>query len=367
MSAPNYQATGAAISAVGAVAWPTHQANDIGLLVVECAGNQSVSLSTANGFAELPSSPVTADSSSAGTKLQVFWCRATSSSMASPVLSGAANHCWARIITIRGCPTSGNPWNVSGTASKATASTTTTWPSITTIGANSLVLLLATRETDSAAAAWSLPVNTNLTSITEQVDDGTITGNGGGMVVATGVRAVPGSIGTTTATVTSSLNAAIILAFPEPNDSPTVALNTADATTTTDTTPTLLFTGSDTESNPATYEVQIDPTNTFDSVASGTLAKVQAAGLSNSSISPGTITMPAALTAHNFVAVAVCWPATTAGIVSSISDGVNTYRKAKTQQGASGVTVEIWYAYDVQPASALSLLLSTTSPITLAP
>jgi hypothetical protein len=49
------------------------------------------------------------------------------------------------------------------------------------------------------------------------------------------------------------------------NAAPTVALNTADLLNTSDTTPTLQFTGTDTDGDTITYELQIDSVNTFDS------------------------------------------------------------------------------------------------------
>ena len=53
--------------------------------------------------------------------------------------------------------------------------------------------------------------------------------------------------------------------FDTLNYPPTVALNSpADASSTSDTTPDFTFTGTDTEGNDITYEIQIDTVNTFD-------------------------------------------------------------------------------------------------------
>lgn len=50
------------------------------------------------------------------------------------------------------------------------------------------------------------------------------------------------------------------------NVTPTIALNSpADAATVSDTTPTLLFTGTDADGDTVEYEIQIDPVNTFNS------------------------------------------------------------------------------------------------------
>lgn len=54
------------------------------------------------------------------------------------------------------------------------------------------------------------------------------------------------------------------------NDPPTVTLNSpADAGTTTDTTPTLDFTGTDADGDDIRYNIQIDTVNTFDSISGG--------------------------------------------------------------------------------------------------
>jgi len=57
--------------------------------------------------------------------------------------------------------------------------------------------------------------------------------------------------------------------FTVNNTSPTVALDTADELETDDTTPTLLFTGTDTDSDRITYQIQIDVDSDFDSKTTG--------------------------------------------------------------------------------------------------
>ncbi|PIP46425.1 MAG: hypothetical protein COX15_00695, partial [Candidatus Colwellbacteria bacterium CG23_combo_of_CG06-09_8_20_14_all_42_19] len=60
------------------------------------------------------------------------------------------------------------------------------------------------------------------------------------------------------------------VSYTPPNNPPTVVLNTpTDTQTITDTTPTVEFTGTDTEANDIEYNVQIDTVDTFDSQSSG--------------------------------------------------------------------------------------------------
>src|SRR5205823_4324349 len=111
-----------------------------------------------------------------GTRLTVFWCRATSSAMAGPTVTDPGNHAYAVILTFRGCIASGNPWDVMSGGVKAAASVLTTFGTPTTTVPNTLIVQAATRDDDSAAASFSNWGNSSLTSITEVFDGGTTQG-----------------------------------------------------------------------------------------------------------------------------------------------------------------------------------------------
>lgn len=221
MAAVTYQAAGTAVNGstgVGASpAWPAHAANDIALLFVESAGEEPVTLGVANGFAAVANSPQSTGTGTTGTRLTVFWARATSSSMTAPSISAPSNHFYARIVTFRGVLNSGNPIDVTAGGTKGSASTGATLPGVTTTVANTLIVQAVARHNDSAATAFSLQSNANLTGITEHVDAGTTAGHGGGLGVWSGVMATAGATGSTTATVTSSINAFLTIALkPQP-------------------------------------------------------------------------------------------------------------------------------------------------------
>jgi len=218
-SIPTFVAAGTAVSGTSAitVAWPTHQAGDIALLFVESAGGQAATLSTPAGFAAVANSPQSTGTGTAGTRITVFWCRATSSSMSSPVVTDPGDHAYGRILTFRNVISTGDPWDVTAGGNKATASTTTTFGTVTTTVNNDLIVLAATRDNDATTAAWSSWTNANLSGLTEQSDGGTTSGNGGGIGVATGLKATAGSTGSSTATVTSSVDGHMTIALkPEP-------------------------------------------------------------------------------------------------------------------------------------------------------
>ena len=134
--------------------------------------------------------------------------------MATPTVAVASgDHVYTQILTYRGVIGSGNPWDVTGGGVKASASGSVTVTGVTTTVPDALIVQAVTRDTDSAAAAFSAQTNANLTGIAERVDAGTTNGNGGGFAVWDGVKVAAGATGNTTATVTSSINAFLTIAL----------------------------------------------------------------------------------------------------------------------------------------------------------
>ena len=214
-AAPAFQAAGTSVTGTGAVTptWPAHVADDVALLFVESTGGQAATLSTAAGFVAVANSPQATGAGTAGTRITVFWARATSAAMAAPTVADPGNHVYARILTYRGVIATGNPWDITGGGVKTPASTSVTVTGVTTTLPNTLVVQAVARDNDNAAAAFSAQTNANLTGIAERSDAGTTSGNGGGFAVWDGVKATAGATGNTTATVTSSINAFLTVAL----------------------------------------------------------------------------------------------------------------------------------------------------------
>lgn len=212
---PRFQAAGTAVGGIAAVspAWPVHAVDDIALLFVESTGGQAATLSVSAGFAAVANSPQAVGATTAGTRLTVFWARATSAAMATPTVADAGDHVYAQILTYRGVANAGDPWDVTGGGTKTPASTTGNVTGVTTTVADTLIVQAIAWDADSAAAAFSAQANGNLTGIGERVDAGTLQGNGGGFAVWDGYKATAGATGTTTATVTSSINAYLSIAL----------------------------------------------------------------------------------------------------------------------------------------------------------
>lgn len=181
-------------------------ANDILFIVAESVGGQNYA--TPSGWAHVSSdgTPVSPVPQGTNTQLTVFWRRYDGTGSA-PALTGTTDHCLARQIAIRGCPATGNPWNTVTTTTEAVSDTTAVWPDATTLVTDTLVLLIIATSADPAAASTAeigAVTNANLTSITERIDNGDPTGNGGVIGVVSGIKATAGAVGTSSMTLTTA-------------------------------------------------------------------------------------------------------------------------------------------------------------------
>ncbi len=201
------------------VDWPPHLINDIGLLVIETSGADTT-LTPPSGWSALTGSPVTDVASTAGSKLQVWWSRAAENQSAfdpaiSVTVGDAGDHQVARILAIRGCPTSGDPWDATTTGTKSPGSTTATVPEVTTTLSNTLVVYVAANPVDSGSTTrYGTPSNAVLANLQDHGEAATSLGNGGGFVVVSGTMIGTGATGNTTMTLsTSSTNTYMTIAF----------------------------------------------------------------------------------------------------------------------------------------------------------
>jgi len=133
-----------------------------------------------------------------------------------------------------------------------------------------------------------------------------------------------------------------IRSFITPPSAPTVALNTpADVATGVSTTPNLLFTGTDANSNEIEYNLQVDTVNTFDSQAS-TIALVQTKkGNAGSYSNTNVQAFDSNVTAGNLIVLFIA--AGAANTIASIADTLtNTYTLIDTAVGTDRAT---WMYY----------------------
>jgi len=133
----------------------------------------------------------------------VYWVRATSGSMTNPSVTCATNHQIGCIFVVRGCITSGNPWDVSANSDFATT-TSWSWPSVTTTVADTLCVMVGGSIRDNTGQWLSSEANSNLTGVTEDFDDSITINAGGGLAVWHGTSGSAQSIGSGTATAAAS-------------------------------------------------------------------------------------------------------------------------------------------------------------------
>jgi len=218
-AAPAYIAVGTAATGTGtgSVAWPArHQKGDLGILVIETSGGDSTISSS--GWSHVAGSPVTDIADATGSKLQVLYKFAAIDQEANATFADPGDHFVGRIYTFRGTRQDIAPGRASATDTKIIASGTVTWPAITTLSPNSLVLCIASRPDDvSSTTIFGAFTNANLTSVAEAAEAGTVSGDGGGFVLNYGTRAALGSIGTSTGSTTVSLTNAVITLALEPS------------------------------------------------------------------------------------------------------------------------------------------------------
>ena len=235
MTAPNYQTASAAGNSISAgvnIGWPSHQANDIGLMVIETSAIGGT-LTPPSGWSAIPNTPIVDVASASGSKLHVWWKRAASSSeQAVNTGFSSSDHVLSRIFTFRGCITSGNPWDVTTTGTKIVASTTATVPALTTTVDEALIVMIVGRPDDSASLIhFGVPVNANLINISESTETGTALGDGGGFVLSYGTKTTPGDTGTSTLTkIASTTDTYVTLALRQPLRALTITASKATFT-----------------------------------------------------------------------------------------------------------------------------------------
>lgn len=207
MALPTWAGVGAPSVAVGDIApalpagWA---AGDIFLCYVE-TDDEAVTASA--GWSEVPGSPQVVAGS---VRLTTFWRRAVGGDVA-PTISGVTNHKYGIVVGVRGCRTSGDPWDFIGADGSAIGASIGL-PGGTTTVADCLIVGCIADGTDSASSTrFGSHGNASLASITERYDAGTTTGNGGGLGVFTGEKAVAGVVNTTT--VFSSLSSPAMAGF----------------------------------------------------------------------------------------------------------------------------------------------------------
>lgn len=201
MPMPTVVGVGAAASGQGAItptfpAGYTAAADDVAVTFCEC--DSADTLTPPSGWALVTAQSVTSGTT---TKLSAIWRRIVGGDTA-PQIADAGNHLVGRMVIVRGCVTTGNPWDVATPTQELTADATVSIPAVTTSVNDCLILAAFSTGQDIASTAGATGwANASLANVAERMDDWTALGTGGGFSMATGEKAVAGSTGATTATL----------------------------------------------------------------------------------------------------------------------------------------------------------------------
>jgi hypothetical protein len=208
MPAPTVVGVSAAnVSGIGTItpAFPTSYtavANDVALTFLECESTDTVTPPT--GWTQLATQSITATGTT--TKLTVLWRRIVGGDTA-PTIADAGDHLIGRMMIVRGCVASGNPWNNQFGTTEQAADTTVSIPGLVTSADDCLIVAVFGTGQDIASTAGATGwANPTLDGIVERMDDWTTSGTGGGFAVATGVSARAGGIAPTTCTLSLTAN-----------------------------------------------------------------------------------------------------------------------------------------------------------------
>ena len=174
------------------------------ILVATTIAGGSISITTTGGWTwnALTGSPIDV---TAGEKLYVWWARRVTGSETAPSVTAGSDHVCAGIAAYSGCRTDISPIDTSATSNEATSDTSFSFATgINTSVANVLCICICSTGTSTTTAQFTTMANTSLTSLAERMDYETTNGGGGGFAQDQGLRAVAGTMGTFTSTLTTA-------------------------------------------------------------------------------------------------------------------------------------------------------------------
>ena len=175
----------------------THALNDILVLVLQ---STQENLATPAGYTRLgPQNGIGAAVTAGSTRMGIFWKRDNGSESA-PSVADAGDHTYGFMFAVRGCPTVGDPFHFIANNWKFTTSTAGTAKGGDTVVDNCLITAIFGHAVDNASGQSSGETNASLSSLTEEFDNATTDGLGGGLTLISGIKAAAGPVSDTTIT-----------------------------------------------------------------------------------------------------------------------------------------------------------------------
>lgn len=198
---PTFVATGGQVQSTSNIniAWPAgHAVGDLGIIFVQTANEIPA---TPSGWSLVGTSGIGTPGAAGAVALCVYYKFATSLSEAAAAVPASGNHNIGIMSVFSGVHAS--PIDVQQFGSGTTNAVSL--PSVTTTGANRLIVSIVADSMDAAGARLSAWANASLASFTEAADFGAGTGTGGGGGAAYGGLATAGASGTGSATHVSAV------------------------------------------------------------------------------------------------------------------------------------------------------------------
>lgn len=175
-----------------------HTTNDILVLVLQ-SSNDSLIAAPAGYTQAGPQNGIGLGAVALANRLAIFWKRDGGAESA-PAIPDTGDHTYGFMFAVRGCPTTGDPFLFGGNNFKLATSTAGAGPVSVTSVDNTLVADIFAGNVDNAAGQGSALANTDLTSVTQQFNDGTTDGTGGFLYLATGIKTTAGPVKASTVT-----------------------------------------------------------------------------------------------------------------------------------------------------------------------
>lgn len=180
-----YQARGTYMNGIGdlTVPWPTHQAYDIGFLLVETMDETPGGTWPPTGWTNISGA-----SESGKVALFLAWKRATSSSESSVTVTDSGDHQSAVIFTVRDAKSEGTPYREvaieAGGGNIGAGGTAAQTFGIGTCDLHDLLVMFAAHDVDTASGQFSNWINGASLGFTEQFDLSHTGNSGGGLGLA---------------------------------------------------------------------------------------------------------------------------------------------------------------------------------------
>lgn len=197
-SIPTFVGVGAAQNSLSAITLPLPsgvQADDILIAVCVTNPSQQITITDWTAVAEIDG----------GRRLTVLWKRAGGSE-SNPTTNDSGTRNLGQIMAIRGCTTSGSPWDVTASGNTGTSTTASANGATTTTNDCLIVAAVGVQSVVNSTAFFSSWANSDLANINERMDqswDASVAANGFGCI--TGEKATAGAYGSTTATLDANV------------------------------------------------------------------------------------------------------------------------------------------------------------------